>query len=67
MPQLSGPARGLCLRGGETATDDFSIGDNLPVPVASRTVPGDPIRKRVFLSAMARERDWSLSHRRLKA
>ena len=48
MPQPSGLHAGLCLRGGETAIDVFSIGDNLPVPVASRTVPGDPIRKRVF-------------------
>jgi hypothetical protein len=45
---LEGLRAGLCARAGETALNDLSIGDNLPVPVASRTVPGDPIRKRVF-------------------
>ena len=45
---LEGLRAGLCTREGKTAIDDFSVGDNLPVPVASRTVPGDPIRKRVF-------------------
>jgi hypothetical protein len=53
---LQGLRAGLCPRGGETAIDGFSIGDNLPVPVASRTVPGDPIRKRVFLSHDTRAR-----------
>jgi hypothetical protein len=41
---------GLCPRGGETAIDDFSVGHNFPIPVAGRTVPGDPIRKCAFLS-----------------
>jgi hypothetical protein len=40
---------GLYGRGGETAIDDFSVGDNFPVPVASRTVLADPVRQRVFL------------------
>jgi hypothetical protein len=45
---LQGLRASLGTRGGETALDDFSVGDNLPVPVTSQTVPGDPIRKRVF-------------------
>jgi hypothetical protein len=44
---LEGLRAGLCARAGETALNDLSVEDNLPVPVASRTVPGDPIRKRV--------------------
>jgi hypothetical protein len=51
---FQGLRAGLGPRGGETAIDDFSVGDNLPVPVASRTVPGDPIRKRVFRNHDAR-------------
>ena len=46
---LEGLRAGLCARAGETAPNDLSAGDNLPVPAASRTVPGDPIRKPVFL------------------
>jgi hypothetical protein len=37
---LDSERAGLCPRGGETAIDDFSVGHNLPIPVASRTVPG---------------------------
>jgi hypothetical protein len=47
---LQGLPAGLCLRGGETALDDFLVGDNPPVPVASRTVLANPVRKRVFWS-----------------
>src|SRR5262249_14031792 len=47
---LDSEPAGLCPRGGETAIDDFSVGHNLPIPVAGRTVPGDPIRKCAFLS-----------------
>src|SRR5262249_28685007 len=47
---LDSERAGLCPRGGETAIDDFSVGHNLPIPVAGRTVPGDPIRKCAFLS-----------------
>jgi hypothetical protein len=47
---LDSERAGLCPRGGEPAIDDFSVGHNLPIPVAGRTVPGDPIRKCAFLS-----------------
>jgi hypothetical protein len=47
---LQGLRASFCPRGGETAVDGFSVGDNLPVPVINRTFAGDPIRKRVFLS-----------------
>jgi len=48
--KLDSERAGLCPRGGETAIDDFSVGNNLPIPVAGQTVPGDPIRKCAFLS-----------------
>jgi hypothetical protein len=47
---LHGLRAGLCARGCETAVNDCSVGENLPVPVASRTVPADPITKCGFLS-----------------
>jgi hypothetical protein len=39
-----------CALVAATAIDDFSVGHNLPIPVAGRTFPGDPIRKCAFLS-----------------
>jgi hypothetical protein len=35
----------LCAREGETASDDLSAGDDLPVPIAGVTIPGDFVRK----------------------
>src|SRR5262249_60989260 len=48
--KLDSERAGVCPRGGETAIDDFSVGINLPIPVAGQTVPGDPIRKCAFLN-----------------
>jgi hypothetical protein len=56
MACLDRERAGLCPRGGETAIDDFSVGHNLPIPVAARTVPGDPIRKCAFPSHDAEAR-----------
>jgi hypothetical protein len=40
----------FCHCGGETASDDVPVADDLPVPVAGRTVHGNSIRKGVFSS-----------------
>jgi hypothetical protein len=41
---------GLRPRRGETAINDFSVEHNLPIPVAGRTVSGDPVGICAFLS-----------------